>query len=72
MNMCLDPEDDWIFHNNFNRFKSNIKKFLVKDVISKCANDNTCTLWTTENFPLNKITGLRHSAMLQLKAPDAK
>ena len=31
--------------------------------------DETCTLWTTENFPLNKITGLRYSARLKLKPP---
>ena len=72
MNMWLDPEDDWISHHNFNRYKSNFKNYLVKDVKSKCANDNKCTLWTTENFPLNKITSLRHSATLQLKPPDVK
>ena len=67
--LCLDPENDWIAYHNLNRYKSNIKNYLVKDVQSKCANDDTCTLWTTENFPLNTITGLRYSARLKVKPP---
>ena len=67
--MYLDPENDWIAYHNLNRYKSNIKNYLVKDVQSKCANDDTCTLWTTENFPLNTITGLRYSARLKVKPP---
>ena len=68
MNTYSDPESDWISYDNPNRYKLNVKTYLVKDVQSKYANDDT-HLWVPENFPLNAIAGLRTSARLKLKSP---
>ena len=64
--MYTDTENDWITYDNINRYKSNIKNYLAKDVQSKRANENAY-VWIPENCPLYMITGLISSARLQQK-----
>ena len=61
----LYTDNDWITYDNLNRFKSNIKNYLLKD--AQCNTKIVTDEWIPENFPLYQITGLRSSARIKQK-----
>ena len=68
-----NPDNYWITLDNLNRFKINVKTYLIRDVqcASKTENLNLNDAdveWLPENFPLYQMTGLRSSARLNHRA----